>query len=448
MHATTCFVLLVTSFLYVGCDNWQEWWTYDGISGPGYWGLMNPQWNMCSKGRRQSPINVEPEKLLFDPHLQRIHLDKHKVSGMLHNTGQSLVFKVDKDTKQHVNISGGPLAYRYQFEEIYIHYGVENQKGSEHHIHGYSFPAEIQLYGFNKQLYHNMSEAQHKSQGIVGISLMVQIGDRSNPEFRIITNVFSHVMYKAIKAQMCRLVTLLAFLLVVLLSISKSRPSPIACFIKKEQKQPVAIAHGVVLTKRHILTVKNPLDIYPSKNLFAYLGCSNLGIETNVSNPQYNYALLHIAFTPTSNLAVAQTERDINFLGSQISRIHILPRQTFKECHVTFTLRENEVYNYQLMESHEVTSNLVKIWGKAKNQVLYATTKTDRKMKICTFDSGLPVFCEFGVIGLLRWPTHCYNQPSLCHDECFVVPEGSFYTFAFINFYELEAHKIIRMLTK
>ncbi|XP_063912662.1 carbonic anhydrase-related protein 10 isoform X2 [Zophobas morio] len=197
MHATTCFVLLVTSFLYVGCDNWQEWWTYDGISGPGYWGLMNPQWNMCSKGRRQSPINVEPEKLLFDPHLQRIHLDKHKVSGTLHNTGQSLVFRVDKDTKQHVNISGGPLAYRYQFEEIYIHYGVENQQGgSEHHIHGYSFPAEIQFYGFNKQLYHNMSEAQHKSQGIVGISIMVQIGDIPNPELRIITSVFNRVTYK------------------------------------------------------------------------------------------------------------------------------------------------------------------------------------------------------------------------------------------------------------
>ncbi|KAJ9590620.1 hypothetical protein L9F63_016390, partial [Diploptera punctata] len=32
----------------------------------------------------------------------------------------------------------------------------------------------IQLYGFNAELYHNMSEAQHKSQGIVGISLMVQ----------------------------------------------------------------------------------------------------------------------------------------------------------------------------------------------------------------------------------------------------------------------------------
>lgn len=53
------------------------------VSGPGYWGLMNPQWNMCSKGRRQSPINVEPDKLLFDPYLRHIHLDKHKVSDAL-----------------------------------------------------------------------------------------------------------------------------------------------------------------------------------------------------------------------------------------------------------------------------------------------------------------------------------------------------------------------------
>lgn len=196
MRVVTCSLSLATLFLFAGCDNWQEWWTYDGISGPGYWGLMNPQWNMCSKGRRQSPINVEPDKLLFDPYLRVIHLDKHKVSGTLHNTGQSLVFRVDKDTKQHVNISGGPLAYRYQFEEIYIHYGTENQQGSEHHIHGYSFPGEIQLYGFNKELYHNMSEAQHKSQGIVGISLMVQIGETPNPELRIITSTFSKVLYK------------------------------------------------------------------------------------------------------------------------------------------------------------------------------------------------------------------------------------------------------------
>lgn len=55
---------------------------------------------------------------------------------------------------------------------------------------------QIQLYGFNKELYQNMSEAQHKSQGIVGISLMVQIGDTPNPELRIITSTFNKVQYR------------------------------------------------------------------------------------------------------------------------------------------------------------------------------------------------------------------------------------------------------------
>ncbi|PNF43045.1 hypothetical protein B7P43_G05565, partial [Cryptotermes secundus] len=167
------------------------------VAGPAFWGLINPQWPLCTKGRRQSPIDVDPEKLLYDPYLRPVHLDKHKVSGTLHNTGQTLVFRVDKDTKHHVNISGGPLTYRYQFEEIYIHYGTENHRGSEHKIHGYAFPGEIQLYGFNAELYHNMSEAQHKSQGIVGISLMVQIGDTPNPELRIITSTFNQIQYKA-----------------------------------------------------------------------------------------------------------------------------------------------------------------------------------------------------------------------------------------------------------
>ncbi|OXU27952.1 hypothetical protein TSAR_008520 [Trichomalopsis sarcophagae] len=165
-------------------------------TGPSFWGLINPQWSLCSKGRRQSPINIEPDKLLFDPHLRPVHVDKHKVSGHLHNTGQFLVFRADKESKVRVNITGGPLAYHYQFEEIYIHYGQDDNHGSEHRVNNYAFPAEIQLYGFNAELYHNMSEAQHKSQGLVAISLMVQLGDTPNPELRIITSVFNRVQFR------------------------------------------------------------------------------------------------------------------------------------------------------------------------------------------------------------------------------------------------------------
>lgn len=53
------------------------------------------------------------------------------------------MFRVERDSKLSVNISGGPLAYRYQFEEIYIHYGTENNQGSEHQIDGYTFPGEV-----------------------------------------------------------------------------------------------------------------------------------------------------------------------------------------------------------------------------------------------------------------------------------------------------------------
>ncbi|KAL4144005.1 hypothetical protein QTP88_006250 [Uroleucon formosanum] len=109
---------------------------------PKYWGVLNPLWKLCSIGKRQSPIDIDPDKLLFDPFLKNLHIDKDKVSGTIENTGQSLVFRVDKESKYVLNITEGPLTYRYQFQEFYIHFGTDNNLGSEHKIQGYSFPAE------------------------------------------------------------------------------------------------------------------------------------------------------------------------------------------------------------------------------------------------------------------------------------------------------------------
>ena len=50
------------------------------FTGPDFWGLVNPEWALCSRGKRQSPINIEPRSLLYDPHLKHVHLDKHGVS--------------------------------------------------------------------------------------------------------------------------------------------------------------------------------------------------------------------------------------------------------------------------------------------------------------------------------------------------------------------------------
>ncbi|XP_042886786.1 carbonic anhydrase-related protein 10-like [Penaeus japonicus] len=97
---------------------------------------------MCERGRRQSPVNIEPSKLVYDPHLRHVHVDKHRVSGSLHNTGQSVIFRVEKGSKHHVNITGGPLVYKYRFQDLYIHFGAANHQGSEHQVNGAAFPAE------------------------------------------------------------------------------------------------------------------------------------------------------------------------------------------------------------------------------------------------------------------------------------------------------------------
>ncbi|XP_036344049.1 carbonic anhydrase-related protein 10-like [Rhagoletis pomonella] len=116
---------------------------------PAFWGLINPEWSLCNKGRRQSPVNLEPQRLLFDPNLRPLHIDKHRISGLISNTGHSVIFTAGNETVANydgmqtpVNISGGPLSYRYRFHEIHIHYGLHDQFGSEHSVEGYTFPAE------------------------------------------------------------------------------------------------------------------------------------------------------------------------------------------------------------------------------------------------------------------------------------------------------------------
>lgn len=59
------------------------------ISGPAFWGLINPEWHLCNKGRRQSPVNLEPQRLLFDPNLRPLHIDKHRVSYVIADVHRS-----------------------------------------------------------------------------------------------------------------------------------------------------------------------------------------------------------------------------------------------------------------------------------------------------------------------------------------------------------------------
>ncbi len=53
------------------------------LSGPDFWGRLNPKWSLCSRGRRQSPIDINPKLLLFDPNLSPLQVYGDYVSKCL-----------------------------------------------------------------------------------------------------------------------------------------------------------------------------------------------------------------------------------------------------------------------------------------------------------------------------------------------------------------------------
>lgn len=52
--------------------------------GPEYWGEAHSgDWHMCSKGKQQSPINIEPDLLLYDGNLGRLVVNSPPVSLLI-----------------------------------------------------------------------------------------------------------------------------------------------------------------------------------------------------------------------------------------------------------------------------------------------------------------------------------------------------------------------------
>ena len=63
-------LLILSGLSTSALANWNEWWTYDGILGPAYWGLINPAWTMCNKVSQRKDCLL----LLRDPDPGNIRL--------------------------------------------------------------------------------------------------------------------------------------------------------------------------------------------------------------------------------------------------------------------------------------------------------------------------------------------------------------------------------------
>ena len=61
---------------------------------------------------------------------------------------------------------------------------------------GSQYAGEAQLHGFNADLYDNYTVAANHPNGLVGMSILIQIGQLSNPVLRKITEVLPSIQYR------------------------------------------------------------------------------------------------------------------------------------------------------------------------------------------------------------------------------------------------------------
>ncbi|XP_025088231.1 putative carbonic anhydrase-like protein 1 [Pomacea canaliculata] len=188
--------LLPHQSVALGSSPWHDWWSYEGISGPDYWGTINPEWALCHKGKQQSPIDIEPSRLLYDPNLKHLKIESTYMKGLLRNTGRDITVELQGEGYSSINISLGPLSYRYRAVKLQFHFANKDTNGSEHRIGGTSFPVEMHVVAYNTDLYDDFASAVKGVKGIAVIAVFMQVGKEANKPFQEISKEMKRLLKK------------------------------------------------------------------------------------------------------------------------------------------------------------------------------------------------------------------------------------------------------------
>ena len=70
-------------------------WAYEGEGGPQAWGKLNPEFNTCAIGKRQSPINIEEAATLQGP-AEPLQINYRPSNGTVVNNGHTIQVDVDR----------------------------------------------------------------------------------------------------------------------------------------------------------------------------------------------------------------------------------------------------------------------------------------------------------------------------------------------------------------
>ncbi|KAM4624608.1 carbonic anhydrase [Polymixia lowei] len=153
-------------------------WGYGPTNGPDTWAEEFP----IAKGTRQSPINIIPNEVHYDPSLRALKL-KYDPSNSKDIINNGHTFQVDfVDDEDTCILTGGPISGIYRLRQFHFHWGARDDRGSEHTVNGIKFPCELHLVHWNTK-YPSFGEAVSQPDGLAVVGVFLKIG-AANPRLQ------------------------------------------------------------------------------------------------------------------------------------------------------------------------------------------------------------------------------------------------------------------------
>uniref|UniRef100_A0A8C2YW87 Carbonic anhydrase n=1 Tax=Cyclopterus lumpus TaxID=8103 RepID=A0A8C2YW87_CYCLU len=146
-------------------------------------------------GAFQSPIDLKPGLLRFDPTLRPIEIQNYNLSPneqlTLGNNGHSGEYKSSVLSTNYIS-----LPQRYTAAQLHLHWGSSSRlTGSEHTVNSKQYAAEMHVVHFNSDKYPTMSIAVDKSDGLAVLGVLIEVGD-FNPAFEQFLRFINGIKYK------------------------------------------------------------------------------------------------------------------------------------------------------------------------------------------------------------------------------------------------------------
>lgn len=128
-------LLLCTCLLRtLSCDSDGAKFGYTGSIGPNHWGSLSPNFTRCSKGTKQSPVDIRTDEVVYNPELEPLHRDYTAANATLVDNIFNIALRYE-DAAGTVQIDGK----KYKLKQMHWH------SPSEHTINGQRFAVELHL---------------------------------------------------------------------------------------------------------------------------------------------------------------------------------------------------------------------------------------------------------------------------------------------------------------